>query len=193
MKIDESPLKRVDLQLVAMIEDARVLLSKRNINIKKKIFMNGFSSSASFSLRFTALHPQLIQAVSAGGINALPILPLKKWKGETLPYPIGVADIKEISGEAFDSKIYLKIPQKLYMGELDVNDTVLYRDSWDEQEALLIRRIFGERMMPERWEKVQNILKSSGANVDLKTYSGIDHNVPPIIEEDIYQFFSSNK
>ena len=43
----------------------------------------------------------------------------------------------------------------------------------NEQEADFIRRIFGEKMMPDRWEKIQNILKSTDANVSLKTYSGV--------------------
>jgi hypothetical protein len=92
MKISDGPLRRIDLQLKAMIEDARTRLAKSGITIGPKVFMNGFSSSAGFTLRFTALHPELIQATSAGGINALPILPLKKWKGKILRYPIGVGD-----------------------------------------------------------------------------------------------------
>ncbi len=192
MKINSGLMKRVDLQLIAMIEDARKILAERNIKIKNKIFMNGFSSSGSFSLRFTALHPYLIQAVSAGGINALPILPLKKYQGQKLPYPIGVDDFKEISGEEFDLKTYLKVPQKIYMGQLDTNDTVPFRDSWDEKEADFIKRILDEKMMPERWNKVQQILKGSGANVLLSTYPGVGHAVPPNIEEDIYQFFLTN-
>ncbi|MGE3261929.1 MAG: hypothetical protein AB7K68_09135 [Bacteriovoracia bacterium] len=88
IQIKEGPLKRVDLQLIAMVEDARARMAATGINIAPKFFMNGFSSSASFSLRFTALHPRLVQAVSAGGINALPILPVKKWQNQKLPYPI---------------------------------------------------------------------------------------------------------
>lgn len=45
-------------------------------------------------------------------------------------------------------------------------------------------------MMPDRWGKIQEILNSTGANVDLKTYSGVGHKVTPEVEEDILQFFS---
>lgn len=165
IKISEGSLRRIDLQLMAMIEDARYHLSKSGITIGPKVFMNGFSSSAGFTLRFTALHPELIQANSAGGVNALPILPLKKWKGRTLRYPIGVGDFKELIGEEFNSKIFLRVPQKIYMGALDTNDTVSFRDSWDADEAEFIQQNFGEKMQPDRWEKILQIYKTTGANV----------------------------
>jgi len=75
------------------------------------------------------------------------------------------------------------------MGELDTNDTVPFRDSWDEEEAEFINRVFAPKMMPDRWRKIQGILNSTGANVDLKRYSGVGHKVRPEIEEDILQFF----
>jgi len=193
LKITEGPLKRIDLQLYAMIEDARNLLAQSGIKIRPKIFMNGFSSSAGFTLRFTALHPELIQATAAGGINALPILPLRKCQGFELHYPVGVGDLKELTGSDFDSKTFLKIPQKLYMGALDSNDTVPFRDAWSENEADFISQTFGEKMMPDRWEKIQKIYKSSDANITFSTYSGVGHKVTPEIEEDIFQFFAHHR
>jgi len=193
IKITDGPLKRIDLQLCAMIDDARSRLSQIGIVVAPKVFMNGFSSSAGFTLRFTALHPSRVLAISAGGINALPILPLKKWRGQKLHYPIGVGDLKEITGEDFDSKTFLQIPQKLYMGALDSNDTVPFRDAWDEDEADFIRRMLGEKMMPNRWEKIQKIYKSMDSKVDFATYSGVGHKVTSEIEDDIFQFFSSHR
>ncbi len=193
LKIPEGPLKRIDLQLCAMIENARTLLAQSGIKLAPKILMNGFSSSAGFTLRFTALHPDLVQATAAGGINALPILPLKTWKGQKLPYPVGIEDLKKIAGSAFNADVFLGIPQKLYMGALDSNDTVPFRDAWDEDEANFIRRNFGEKMMPDRWEKIQKIYKSTKANVVITTYPGVGHQVTPEIEEDIFQFFSTHR
>ena len=193
LKINEGPLKRIDLQLAAMIEDARRRLAESRIEVAPRIFMNGFSSSAGFTLRFTALHPNLVLATAAGGINALPILPLKNWQGVKLPYPVGVGDLQELTGTEFDSKSFLSIPQKLYMGALDSNDTVPFRDAWGEDEADFIRRNFGEKMMPDRWEKIQKIYKSADANVTFNTYSGVGHKVTPEIEDDIFQFFSSHR
>ncbi|MGE3760318.1 MAG: hypothetical protein AB7H97_21310 [Pseudobdellovibrionaceae bacterium] len=193
MKISEGPLKRIDLQLRAMIQDARVRLSQNGIPTAPKVFMNGFSSSAGFSLRFTALHPGLIQATAAGGINAMPILPIKKYQKKTLPYPIGIGDLSELTGIDFDSKTFLKIPQKLYMGADDTNDTVPFRDAWDSNEANFIQQTFGKKMQPDRWEKVQKIYKATGASVTFTTYLGVGHKVTPEIEEDIFQFFFAHR
>lgn len=193
IEIDAGPLKRVDLQLKAMIQDARARLSQSGVRVAPNILLNGFSASGGFALRFAALHPQFVQAVSAGGINALPTLPLKEWQNQKLPFPIGVGDLEIVTGEKFDVKAYLKIPQKIYMGELDTNDTVPFRDSWSEREAEIIRKTFGTKMMPERWIKIQSILKSTGAKVNLTTYPGVGHSVTPEIEEDIFQFFSAHR
>ncbi len=162
LKIFEGPLRRVDLQLKAMIEDARARLAQNGFQVAPKVFMNGFSSSAGFILRFTALHPDMVQASVAGGVNALPILPLKKWEGRTLPYPVGVGDLKKLIGEDFDSKTFLRIPQKLYMGALDTHDTVPFRDSWDADEAEFITQSFGAKMLPDRWDKIRVSSLGSG-------------------------------
>jgi hypothetical protein len=193
MEISEGPLKRLDLQLSAMIADAQSRLSRSGVDVAPKVFMNGFSSSAGFTLRFTALHPCLIQANAAGGINALPILPLKKYHGQTLHFPVGVGDLKILSGADFDDDTFLKIPQKLYMGGLDANDTVPFRDAWGTDEATFIQQNFGEKMQPDRWEKIQKIYKATGANVNFTTYLGVGHKVTPEIEEDIFQFFSAHR
>lgn len=193
MNISKGPLKRIDLQLSAMIEDARVHLSQSGVILAPRVFMNGFSSSAGFTLRFAALHPHLIKATAAGGINAMPILPLKVWQEKPLLYPIGVGDFRKIIGKEFDSSTFLKIPQKLYMGALDANDTVPFRDAWDPDEAIFIQQNFGEKMQPDRWEKIQKIYKTTDANVTFTTYSGVGHKVTPEIEEDIFQFFASHR
>ena len=193
LKVHEGPLKRVDLQLMAMIEDARKLLERSGVKVTPKVFMNGFSASGVFTIRFTALHPELVQASSAGGINALPMLPMPKLENYPLNYPLGINNFEGVTGKKLNLDAYLHAPQKMYMGELDVNDTVPFGDSWDEDEAALIRHVFGEKMMPDRWAKTQEILESTGADVDLKTYASVGHKVPAVIEEEIYQFLEAHR
>ncbi len=56
LKINIDKYKRIDLQLIAMIDDARErLLKENNQNINEKVIMVGFSSSSLFSARFTFL------------------------------------------------------------------------------------------------------------------------------------------
>jgi hypothetical protein len=49
--------KRLDLQLIAMIEDAGKVLAALGITINKKVLLNGFSASGTFANRFTCIHP----------------------------------------------------------------------------------------------------------------------------------------
>ena len=53
--IDSGIMKRLDLQLIAMIKNASTQLKKMNIIIYDNILMNGFSASGTFANRFTLL------------------------------------------------------------------------------------------------------------------------------------------
>jgi hypothetical protein len=57
------PLQRIDLQLIAMISDAHQRLAKRGLRVKAKVFMWGYSAAGTFTSRFVALHPQMIQSL----------------------------------------------------------------------------------------------------------------------------------
>ncbi len=193
MHVKDGPLKRIDLQLIAMIDSARSILSKNGIQVYEKVFMHGFSASSGFTLRFTALHPERVKAAAAGGVNALPIFPVKKWKGKSLRYALGVSDLKQITGKEFNLTEYLKVPQYIYMGYWDVNDTTPYEDSWDKLDSKLIFSLFGKKMMPDRWNIAKEIFASVGSPAQLVTYNSTRHTIKPEMEEDLVNFFSSNK
>ncbi len=82
-------IKRLDLQLLAMISDARLRLQDLGIPVEKKVVMTGFSASGSFVNRFTFLHPEKLQAVVSGGLNGILMLPKKEMNDHTLNYPLG--------------------------------------------------------------------------------------------------------
>jgi hypothetical protein len=71
-------LKRLDLQLLQMIADAQTILTAMQIEVDPKIFMNGFSASATFTNRFSFLHPEKIKALAIGGFNGELMLPQKQ-------------------------------------------------------------------------------------------------------------------
>src|SRR5215472_6520300 len=53
----ELGLERIDLQLIAMIRDARRRLAEAGVPIEEKVFLWGYSAAGSFTIRFTVLHP----------------------------------------------------------------------------------------------------------------------------------------
>ncbi len=190
--IREGELKRLDLQLIAMITHAQKLLRHNDIKINEKIFMNGFSASGTFTNRFTILHPTVVRAVATGGINCIPTFPTDHWNGTTMRYPVGISDVKEIAGVDFDQVAYEKVSQYIYMGALDDNDTVPYRDAYDEADAELVKNLIGIKMMPDRWHLSQSIYKALGIPAQFVTYNDTGHEVKDEMIDDITAFFKAN-
>ena len=160
MLVKDGSLSRIDLQLLSMIRHARQMLGDAGITTQTRIFMYGFSASAGFVNRFVALHPESVRTVVAGAINALPTYPLESYEGVKLPFPLGIADLKSLTGADFDAKAYGDVSQFLYMGYLDRNDTFPFGDAWDDDERELIAKVFGKEMMPDRWERAQKIIST---------------------------------
>lgn len=181
-------LARIDLQLINMINDAEAQLQDKGILIEKKILMSGFSASGNFVNRFAALHPYLVQAVASGGVNCMPILPINNLEGENLIYPIGISDVKEITGVAFEFESYALVPQFIYMGALDDNDTLPYSDAFSDEEREIIKRTLGLDMHG-RWEKSKYIYEELGCSAKMVMYDGVGHEINPEIEKDIIKFF----
>lgn len=190
--IRDGPLARIDLQLLAMMEHARAVLLDHGISTKPKVLMNGFSASGNFVNRFVAIHPEAVRAVAAGGVNGLPIFPLETYQDVELPYPIGVADLRQLSGLAFDSEAYGQVSQYIYMGYLDRNDTFPFGDAWNDTERGLIAKLFGKEMMPDRWDRSRNILSEMPIPAQTVTYNGVAHRVLPEMWDDVVSFFQAN-
>lgn len=185
----ENPLQRIDLQLIEIIKDAQEILKNRNIISKNQFLMTGFSASGTFANRFTALHPEYVYAVAAGGLNGLLILPTDSLKNEILEYPVGIADIEEITHQKFKKNLFSQIPQFYFMGQLDDNDAVPYNDAFDQKEREQIYNILGKQMMPERWENCKSVYKTLGVNAKIKTFDKVGHKHPKEIKKEIVDFF----
>ena len=183
------PLRRLDLQLLAMIDDARARLASMGMKLPAKVLLTGFSASGSFVNRFTALHPERVQAAAAGGLNGNLILPLATLGGRELPYPLGVADLAGVSGRAFDAAAWKAVPQFLYMGALDDNDAVQYDDGYTAAEKAIVDAVIGAKMQPDRWEHCQQIYRDAGAAVTLRTFAGVGHFTDSKVNEEIRDFF----
>jgi hypothetical protein len=185
----EAKLRRLDLQLLAMIADARKRLDSRGIPTEDKILLSGFSASAMFATRFAAVHPNSVRAVVAGGVNGFVILPIAERNGTPLPFPIGVSDFPEVVGHAFDVESWRRVPQFLFMGAKDDNDAVQFDDAYPPPERGLVYQLVGETMLPDRWETVQRIYAEADAPAVFKTYAHIGHGTDGRIEKELVEFF----
>jgi hypothetical protein len=135
----DSPLERVDEQLLKMVEHAKSRLEDDGHTIADQIHIDGFSESGTFANRFTILHPERVNAASHGGtaVKTLPKTQLDEdvpvvgdpnWdqmsypigtEEEELPYPIGVANLEALTGRSFNRKAWFDTPQYMYIGGED--------------------------------------------------------------------------
>lgn len=114
--------QRIDLQLLAMVEDARLKLAKEQLQIEPRFLLWGFSASGTFADRFSLLHPDRLVAVAAGACTHA--LPFATFSDENLPYPVGTFDYASINGAPFDADAFAALPRYLYKGDLDAGGTM---------------------------------------------------------------------
>ena len=191
LKATKQKFYRVDLQLKAMIKDAQTLLRSNKFEVADQVIMHGYSASGTFANRFAVLHPELVRACAAGGVNAIPIFPVAEFEETKLNYPIGIADIEQVAGKPFNKDAYDQVSQFIYMGDFDRNDTTLYRDAFSEQQAELVHKLIGKEM-PDRWKKVQKIFNQLEIHAQLVTYNATGHEIRDEILGDVVAFLSAN-
>ena len=185
-------IERLDLQLIAMYKDAKIKLSRSGHVVEDKFIMCGFSACATFTNRFTAIHPQIVKACVAGGLNGILILPTTNIGGKPMPYPIGISDLKDLTGHQFDSVSFSQIPQFLFMGENDDNDAAPYEDAYDDSEREIIYNILGKQMLPDRWNYCGNYYQKNNFNAEIRTYPKVGHEITDEIQEDILSFIKTS-
>lgn len=188
--IKEGAMKRLDLQLIAMIEHSKTVLKKYGIATKEKFLMNGFSASGTFANRFTLIHPTLVAGTACGGINAIPILCVKKLEKIELKYPIGISDFEQLFGTTVNLEEYKKVPQFIYMGENDKNDAVLFDDAYSKAERKLIFKLLGQQLIPDRFSKCESVYIENKVNSTFKVYPGIGHQTDRKVLNEVVDFFT---
>lgn len=191
LEISEGPMRRLDLQLIAMISDARQTLAQEGAQLDERVLLTGFSASGKFANRFTALHPRQVRAVATGGMNGIAILPLEKLADRAVPYPLGVAELPALTGSSFDGDAWRSVRQFLFMGADDTNDAVAFDDGYSEEERSLVYGTIGREMLPTRWNYCRDVYTSAGANATFRIYPGIGHGTNGAIRRDVAEFFRS--
>ena len=183
--------KRIDLQLISMVDDASERLYEAGIATYGRILMMGYSASGMFVNRFVVMHPDRVQAAAIGAPGGWPIATVGQWEGISLRYPIGVADIEQLTGTEFDMEELRALPLYFYLGDMDTNDSVPYSNGWDPEDQELIFEYFGETPV-ERWPIAEQIYESAGCNTQFVLYPGVGHEITPTMLADIRSFFLAN-
>ncbi len=124
--------KRVDLRVIATLEDARELIeTEHHRTTDNKVFLNGYSSSGVFAQRFAMIHPEYVdRALIGGAAGTIPI------PTDELNYPFGTRDFKELFGKEFNAEAYKRIGFAYYVAELEAN-----KEAWEfDTDGKVIKR-----------------------------------------------------
>ena len=180
-------LTRLDLQLGAMIDDARGRLADRGLSVEPRVLLKGFSANGMFVNRFTLLHPERVLAVAAGSPGGWPLAPVAEWNGRRLRYPVGVADLEELTGRPFDAETFAEVPVMIFMGEQDENDSVPFGDGYDDQDRDIVNELFGQTPV-SRWDTSAEIHASVSERADFRLYPGVGHETTSAMAADVAAF-----
>ena len=185
---DKPEFRRFDLQLLAMIDDARERLARdHQLKFDRRVLLHGFSAQAMFANRFTFLHPDRVKAAAIGAPGGWPIAPVSTHHQTPLRYPIGVADFREVTGRDVDMRELRRVPLLIFMGDRDDNDAVPYGDAYENEDRAVIIPLFGPTPM-DRWETAKSIYSRAGLNARFKLYPGVGHTVTTQMREDVRAF-----
>jgi predicted esterase len=144
-------LERADLQLIAMIDDAKERLRSMGHIIGNKVFMNGFSASCGFTGMFTIIHPELTKAAACGG-------------GLPDEYdPQRISTLEALIGSPIDLQSYFNVPLYLYMGDQDSNYdadlwllTRQFYESAGARTQLVLYPGVGHTITEQMWSDLKN-------------------------------------
>lgn len=189
MLIKEGQLKRLDLQLIAMVEHARKFLAEKKIKTRAKLLMFGFSAAGMFTNRFVLMHPDLVKAAVVGSPGGWPLAPIAEYENTTLRYPVGIADLENICGKKFDETKFRQVKIFFFLGDEDENDSVIYDDSYDEPERKVIMDLFGPTPV-SRWGIAEKLYQQVSDNCQFQLYEGIGHSINGKMWQEIKSFLN---
>lgn len=173
-------------QINNMIEDAQnIIKSKYNVHIDDKIICHGFSSSSKFVLRYATCYPSKVSLLIAGGFGNQAILPLENITINNtcidLIYPVGIKDIKYITGKDFDKSSFYNLKQFYFIGELEdsSNDTAFNFRHTDPDIQEIYKNVFGFDYQ-SRFDQLKTIFKELNyTNVEFIRYANFGHSATP--------------
>lgn len=182
---------RIDLQLIAMVEDIRRNFSTKGISLDGRMYFWGTSQAGWFISRFVLLHPERVRAAAYGYVG-WPTIPDISHEGLEMPYPYGLGDVSSLTGTKFDKNIFGQVPQFIICGELDNNTFGMpwYMGGDKEVFGTMFRAHFGTTTVSMH-NSAKDIFHSLGSIAIFKIYPGIGHTMTVAISNEALSFLKS--
>jgi hypothetical protein len=80
----------------------------------------------------------------------------------------------------------------IFLGNKDENDSVVFDDSYDDEDRELILPLFGKKPV-DRWDIVKSLYRETGLNAEFRLYPDVAHAVTPEIREDVMAFLLKHR
>lgn len=187
-------LQRPDEKLNLMIDMFLQELRDEGVAMSDKVFIDGFSAGGMFAQRYVLLQPDRVQAMAAGQCGGAITLPVATYDSEELQWPVGINDYELLLGKEFNLESYQKVPQFIYIGDLDNNNSTLWGigEMWRTQEQLdFLNNTFGDTD-PIRIQNEATYLNRNGfSNIYFKMYPNVPHQMNDQSINDVMSFFNS--
>jgi dienelactone hydrolase len=188
LETSDARVARVDRQLIAMLDDARQRLEAQGHHVPPRVLITGFSASGSFANRFAVLHPDRVLAAAVGSPGGWPLAPVASTRGQTLPYPVGIADVDALTGAPIDLAALRRVHFLFLLGDADTNDAVPYRDAYSAASEVLVMRLFGKTPVA-RWDAARKLYDAAGLDAQFRLYRGVGHEMSPAMNADVEAMF----
>jgi hypothetical protein len=188
---EKTTLRRLDLQLIAMLDDATRRLQAEKLAVDRRVLMYGFSAAGMFTNRFALLHPERIFAAAIGSPGGWAIAPLKVYHRQMLRYPVGIGDLPGIASNlSFNSRAFKELRLYFFLGAEDSNDSLKFRDGYEQEDEALVVKHFGSTLT-ERWQMSEKLYQQSGCrNCRFVLYPKTGHSVTNQMVNDVIAFFT---
>ena len=156
---------RITQDLMAILTDVP---QRSGLAVRDRVLLVGFSRGGSMAERFALLHPELVQAVAAlsGGAYTVPQnCVAQNGTVESLPLPLGTADLQNLAGFPLSAEAFRQIPFWLSVGSQDVQPVPSTYDN-----------VLGQTRV-DRGAALQQALVAFGAQSQFTVFPGLGHVV----------------
>jgi predicted esterase len=178
----ESHNYRFDQRVIEMINELKSELIQDGYMVDDKVFLLGYSTGGNFANRFALLHPEIVNAVGAGGLSGIISLPINELNGRKYIWYNGIANFEELLNKPFNEKSCSSIAHFYFWGENDESSHCVGPD------------ILCFSSDPVKSNQLAcSYFLDLGYKVICKEYAGIGHEFTEQMHQDVFQFFEEQK
>lgn len=177
--------RRPDVTVNAIVDQLILQLRSDGYPVQSKMLLAGYSAGGMFANRYTVLHPERVRAVAIGQSGGMLTMPMSKYNGVTLHWPMGVADLSQLIGASYTKRSLLQeVSQFVFVGTDDQAD---YAEFYPNADDLAI---WGSNSA-ERLRTQTELLQSIGYNVTFRQYRHSGHSFTRDMRDDVNDFLMS--